>query len=180
MKGLATIGLMTLLGLVGGGLLPGLLRGGGEGGEWRQLVAPPEPAMEILGRDRPTATTTYLRTEGGVYACAEDGKYARPCSPVASEQMLEPEELCDPVGSSVLRAPGEVVDSLAVVCRGADVTISYNLVLLKDGRAFESTTGVSSWLDVVDVIGYGFIGGVVGLLGGVIIVIARLSRRPEA
>jgi len=169
MKGLAIVSLTTLLGLACGGLLPGLSRGGGE---WRQLVAPPEPAIEILGRDKSSGRTTYLRTEGGVYTCERDGEYARPCSEVAPQQMPEPEELCDPVGSSVRQAPGTVADSLLVVCRGADVTIRFDLVLLTDGRAFEWGQA-SSWLDVVDVIGYGFIGGVVGLLGGAIIVVAR-------
>ena len=174
MKGLATIILTTVLGLVGAVILSMLSR---DPGEWHPVVAPPDPAVEILGHDE--YGTTYLRTEGGVYACGMDREGAPECSKLDPQQMPEPAELCEEASAVTEQAPGEVADSLAVVCRGADVTIAIELAILTDGRVYEWFQ-TSGWFDVVDVIRAGFFGGVIGLIVGVIIVVARSTRRPEA
>ncbi len=166
--GLAIIALMMLLGAVVGGLLPGLSRGKQEM-RWAQLVAPTEPAIEILGRTLYPATA-FLRTESGVYACGEEWDRAQPCSKVT--KMPDPSELCKPIGSSALPAPGEVANSLKVSCWGGEYTVSYDLVLLKDGHAFESSELVS-WGDGLVVLLASCLGGGVGLIVGVVIVVVR-------
>ncbi len=162
------IGMMVLLGAVLGGLLSGASRQSGQQG-WTQLMAPPEPAIEILGRDQSNAFTTFFRTAGGIYACGAT------CTKVA--RLPDPSRLCGSAGSSTLPAPGAVADSLTVHCHGADVTVNFDLVLLKDGRAFESTGSISSWTDVLHDLTAGIMGGAVGLIVGVIIVAATSKPR---
>ena len=164
--------LMILLGAVVGFLLPGLSRGKEER-RWDQLVTPPEPAIEILGRTGEYQVTTYFfRTEGGVYACR--------MSCIKVTQMPDPSKLCKPIGSSTLPAPGEVADSLEVDCWGGEYTVTRDLVLLKDGRAFESSGPLEDWGTGLIALLASCLGGVVGLIVGVIIVVAISKRRSPA
>ena len=166
--------LMMLLGAVVGFLLPGVSRSMEER-RWYQLDTPPEPAIEILGHTGEyQVATIFFRTEGGVYACVG----GQGCTKIT--KMPDPSKLCKPIGSSVLPAPGEVANSLKVNCWGGEYTLGRDIVLLKDGRVFESSQMVEEWGDVLENLLASCIGGVVGLIVGIIIVIAMSKRRSPA